>query len=97
VTARPSALAFETVGASTATTVAVSEPNYSGTFVESDNCTDTAGAIVTVTPSTAATQFTVTAENAGSCVLTFTDAHGNSGHVSVTVTLTTLTGQSVKR
>lgn len=76
----------------------VSEPNYAGTFVESDTCAPNGAAvIVAVTPTTAATQFSVTAENAGTCTLTFSDAHGNTARVPVTVTITTLTGQSAKR
>jgi hypothetical protein len=98
VKAVPAALSFETTGPATATTVTISEPNYAGTFVESDTCAPSGGAVIaTVTPTTAATQFSVTAENAGTCVLTFTDAHGNTAHVPVSVTLTTLTGQFVKR
>jgi len=98
VKAVPAALSFETTGPATATTVTLSEPNYAGTFVESDTCAPGGGTVIaTVTPTTAATQFSVTAENAGTCALTFTDAHGNTAHVPVSVTLTTLTGQFVKR
>jgi hypothetical protein len=98
VKAVPAALSFETTGPATGTTVTITEPNYAGTFVESDTCAPSGGAVIaTVTPTTAATQFSVTAENAGTCVLTFTDAHGNTAHVPVSVTLTTLTGQFVKR
>jgi hypothetical protein len=96
--ASPASLSFVTTGSATTTTVTVSEPNYAGLFAESDTCAPSGGSVIaTVTPATPATQFSVTAENAGTCALTFTDAHGNMTRVPVVVTLTTLSGQSAKR
>jgi len=95
VVTSPTVLAFEAISATA--TVTVSEPLYSGTFAESDTCAPNGVSIVTVTPSTPSNQFSVTADAAGICTLTFADAHGNTAHVPVSVTLTSLTGQSSKR
>jgi streptogramin lyase len=61
------------------------ETGYSGTFAVS-GC---AATIATVSPPSGATSFTVTAQNAGTCVLTVSDTYKNTSPIAVTVTTTT--------
>jgi hypothetical protein len=81
-----SSVAFDDTGQSALITAG--EPAYSGPIsVNAKNCS----AVVAVTPSSATTSpatFTVTAQAAGACILTFTDQFGQSASLSIGVTVT---------
>ncbi|HXW76376.1 MAG TPA: hypothetical protein VEJ20_03110 [Candidatus Eremiobacteraceae bacterium] len=81
-TATPSSISFTGVGQTQS--FSVSEVYYSGTFTVS-GCSPQ---VATVSPSTAATSFTVTAQGAGTCTFIVADSMNNTSPVTVTVTTT---------
>jgi virginiamycin B lyase len=81
-TATPHSINFTAAGQTQIFTV--TETNYPGTFSVS-GCAST---IATVSPASGATSFTVTAQAAGTCVLTVSDIHNNTSPINVTVTTT---------
>ena len=83
-TATPSSINFTAVAQTQ--TFTVSETNYTGNFTVSGCPTS----IVTITPTTAAKKFTVTAKGAGECTLTVADTKQNTSPIAVAVTTTTI-------
>jgi hypothetical protein len=89
----PSTIAISQTGASGAEALSVSEGGYSGTFTESDTCSPVAGTIATISPGTGSGPSlpqTVTGVAAGTCVVTFTDSHGQTGSSTITVTTSSI-------
>lgn len=77
--ASPSSVDFDLSSSPTPAAVAVSEPNYSGTFTAAMSCTPASGqtgtAVATLTGPTSGTSFTVApGDELGTCNLTITDA-----------------------
>lgn len=73
-------------GAANAAQILAQETGYSGSFAESNNC----ASIASIAPASASgptATFTVTGINAGTCSANFTDA--NSQHIPVSITVTT--------
>jgi hypothetical protein len=89
--ASPPSLAFTATAQSG--NVTVGEPNYSGTFTASSSNT----ACASVSPTSGATNFTITANGAGTCTISFTDGNNNTGTTIVQVTTTGIGIQSRHR
>jgi streptogramin lyase len=81
-TVTPSSISFTAAGQTQS--FSVSESNYTGLFT----VTGCSPQIATVSPTTPATSFTVTAVAAGTCTLTVSDTQFNSSQIAVTVTTT---------
>ena len=83
ITLNPSSFQFTQSGQTGNTTA--SESNYTGNFTVTNagNCS-----IATISPTTSAGPFTVTAQSAGSCSFTIADNHGQTTMLMVGVTTT---------
>jgi hypothetical protein len=86
ISASPSSLTFLASGSQYSTTVAASEPGYSGAF----SATSANTAIATVAPGSSPNSFVVTPVNAGTTTLTVRDASGGYTTVPVSVSITGL-------
>jgi hypothetical protein len=86
VVVMPSALKFVTTGSSAAQNVAVSQSNYSGVFVETDNCSGVA-TLVAKSNAGGKAAFAVTPFAQGNCTARFHGGQGESAPLSIAVTL----------
>jgi hypothetical protein len=86
VVLKPSSMSFTGTGSSNAQSVAVSQAGYTGTFVQSDDCSS----IATVTAASNAggsATFVVTPVGPGSCKAKFTGENAKSASLRISVTL----------
>jgi hypothetical protein len=98
----PASLAFSGVGAVNASTVKVSETDYSGDFTiktSSSSCLNGSSTIagqpaakVTIAPPDHGTLFTVTPTQAGACDIVLSDDSGHSASLQVEIAVTTVGG-----
>jgi len=92
ITLVPTSMSFTATGPANAQRAAVSENNYGGTFTASST---TCNNIAVISPATVPNpgQYSVTAENPGTCSFTITDLHGQNATLSISV----LTGSAHRR
>lgn len=84
----PSSLSFTAIGAASAQTIAVNQPNYGGGFIAA---TTTCNGIASISQSSS-TSFTVTPLSPGHCTFSIAGSDKQSATLTIDVTTTTVGG-----